>query len=147
LYCYHIDHYKKLFYFQGIDFYTEVGALMVGTRGNEYITNVVNVVHKQNIPCSELDGRQLGEKFPYFNTNTDDLAVYEPQNAGHISPRKLVQAQKTIAQKQGCTVINDIVKDVKRVVTVSSTNGSRRRAATAPLRSNPGSATEYCRCS
>ncbi|XP_060558104.1 uncharacterized protein LOC132718426 isoform X2 [Ruditapes philippinarum] len=41
---------------------------------------------------------------------------FETQNAGHINPRRIVQAQKVIAAEQGCTIIDDVVNHVTRIV-------------------------------
>ena len=34
-------------------------------------------------------------------------AIFQPQNAGHISPRNLVKAQKVLAGKNNCQIISD----------------------------------------
>ena len=58
----------------------------------------------------------MSKQYPYLKLAKDDIGVLEEQNAGHISPRKLVAAQKVVAMKQGCKSIDDTVSSVQRVV-------------------------------
>ena len=46
-------------------------------------------------------------------------AIFQPQNAGHISPRNLVKAQKVLAGKNNCQIISDAL-GVEYLVFVSS---------------------------
>ncbi|KAH3842368.1 hypothetical protein DPMN_115864 [Dreissena polymorpha] len=85
---------------------------MVGKTDTPYIANVFDVAKEQNIPTKRLNSAELQEHFPYIKFNSSDGGLFEYQNAGHISPRKLVHAQKMLAMKNGCTYIDDVVTKV-----------------------------------
>ncbi|XP_052278548.1 LOW QUALITY PROTEIN: uncharacterized protein LOC127877012 [Dreissena polymorpha] len=107
-----IKRYRDIERASGISFYSEVGALMVGKTDTPYIANVFDVAKEQNIPTKRLNSAELQEHFPYIKFNSSDGGLFEYQNAGHISPRKLVHAQKMLAMKNGCTYIDDVVTKV-----------------------------------
>lgn len=40
--------------------------------------------------------------------------IWERNEAGSINPRLLVEAQKKLAVKNGCRIVNDVVKSVAK---------------------------------
>jgi sarcosine oxidase len=54
-----------------------------------------------------LDDAGLAMRFPYFDFPHGSDAVFEPDHAGYISPRRLVAAQTVLAEKSGATLVRD----------------------------------------
>ena len=89
---------------------------MVGEPSEKSIKDVIVNAGEQNVSCQTLSSTQLESLFPYLDFAPKDIGVFENTNAGHINPRKLVEAQKLIASKHGCAYIDDVVNSVRRIV-------------------------------
>ena len=50
---------------------------------------------------------QKVDKMEHLSWPQNCEAIFQPQNAGHISPRNLVKAQKVLAGKNNCQIISD----------------------------------------
>ncbi|XP_060558103.1 N-methyl-L-tryptophan oxidase-like isoform X1 [Ruditapes philippinarum] len=109
-----IKRYRDIERQSGIKFYYEVGNLMVG--GKTYLSKTDDVASRNAIPTEFFDNKSLQHRFPYLRFTNNTLGSFETQNAGHINPRRIVQAQKVIAAEQGCTIIDDVVNHVTRIV-------------------------------
>jgi hypothetical protein len=46
----------------------------------------------------------MKKHFPYLNFSESDEAIYEMDNSGYISPRRLVDAQIQNARQNGCHI-------------------------------------------
>jgi len=83
----------------GISFFTPCGALMAGSdtamRAIEAATDGLDVV------CDHLEPEALRARFPYLSLPEGYSGKYEPGDAGHISPRRLVAAQQEAARRNG----------------------------------------------
>lgn len=111
-----IARYRSLEKESGIDFYTEVGTLIIGTEGSDYMSKNESVIKEQNLKIDTLTFLDMKKKFPYLNVSDDDYGMMETTDAGYISPRSLVKAQITVAVKNGCIYNPDVVNDVRRIV-------------------------------
>ncbi len=126
-----IARYRAIEKESGLAFYTPAGCLLTGPeRGGSdgYITNVLNAAATLDARVDVLDRQALAARFSYFAFPPGSEGVYEPDNAGHISPRKLVRAQCILAQKAGATLVRDVVTDVSHEadrVVVSTLQGQR----------------------
>lgn len=103
-----------LFVITGISFYSEVGYLMIGLRGSDFLSSIEESCKNRKINfqnCSQDDLRSL---FPYLKCSPNKGYLFTRERSGHISPRQLIIAQKTAAHLQGCEIINDTVMNVKR---------------------------------
>ena len=89
---------------------------MVGGADVDSIRNVRDNAQEQSVPSKILSPDELKSTFPYLNLPSSDIGVFEDQDAGYINPRKLVEAQKLIASRQGCTYVDDVVNQVTRVI-------------------------------
>ena len=89
---------------------------MVGDPDETSIRNVISNAQEHNVSIQTLSSAQLNSSFPYLDFASTDVGVFENKNAGYINPRKLVEAQKLISSKHGCTYIDDVVNRVARVV-------------------------------
>lgn len=96
-----IARYAQIEAQSGIRFYTQAGSLMAGPKGSGPITSLLDVRDRDAITCDELTGQALRDRFPYFHFADDTLALFEPKDAGHISPRKLVAAQIAAGRRNG----------------------------------------------
>lgn len=112
-----IERYRELEKSSGVRFYQETGCLVVGEKNKEFMTTIKLNAQEQNLRLAHLENiNQIKSRFPFYNFNVNDEAVFEENNSGHISPRSLIKAQQIIAKRNRCDIIDDIVCDVKRVV-------------------------------
>ncbi|WAQ95661.1 MTOX-like protein [Mya arenaria] len=103
----------------GIQFFHEVGTLWVGE--GEYFCKATSVTYQEKTGVNVLNSNDLHSKYPYLTFNSKDNGVLEKSHAGYLNPRKLVQAQIYLAQKNGCDYLDDIVKSVSRENTSNGT--------------------------
>lgn len=112
----------------GVEFYGEVGCLIVGKQrgtGFPYIENVCGAASKLGVETEIFDDVALAQRFSYFSFEDGCEGVFEKSNAGWINPRALVRAQIVAAEKRGVTRIDDVVVSVREesggaVVTTAS---------------------------
>ncbi|XP_045215480.2 uncharacterized protein LOC123565756 [Mercenaria mercenaria] len=109
-----IKRYRDLEKQSGINFYHEVGNLMIG--GEDYLKKTNEVALRNGIRMQNLDNELLNQRFPYLRFRDDTIGSIEMKKAGYINPRRIVEAQKAMAAKQGCTIFDDVVNDVSRIV-------------------------------
>ncbi|MBB4291350.1 sarcosine oxidase [Rhizobium leguminosarum] len=113
-----IGRYDELARDSGIDFYREVGCVVVAPDGSDYLENTRKAAISLGVETSLLDEAGLKAAFPFFAFPDGGAGVFEAKGAGHISPRKLVKAQSLLAEKAGAAVIRDYV------VSIGSEGGS-----------------------
>lgn len=89
---------------------------MIGPKGSKFVESVRRVISRSGVEVEQCDNRTLRRKFPYMLLNDDTYGFKEFKNAGYINPRKLVEAQQTVARRHGCTIFNDVVNRVTRTV-------------------------------
>lgn len=107
-----IARYRQIERDSGINFYTEAGCLIVGPRrgkGTCYIGEVLAASQRLGVEAALIDDEGLARQFPFFAFPDESEGVWEAKNAGHINPRRLVRAQTLLAERQGCSVIRQIV--------------------------------------
>ena len=113
----------------GISFYKEIGFLSVGPKFGKYIESVKDVARNLNISVETFSSPAIKDFYPYLNFKDYNEFVLTRKKAGHISPRKLVRAQKKIAAKQGCDIIDDVAcgldsaTTLKRHIRISTDSG------------------------
>lgn len=111
-----IARYQEIERESGIDFYQEVGCLIVGKArgmGVPYIDNICAAAEALGVNTDILDDAELKGRFPYFSFEAGCEGVFERRNAGHINPRELVRAQIVAAEKRGMTRYDDVVVSVR----------------------------------
>ncbi|QRM44988.1 FAD-dependent oxidoreductase [Rhizobium sp. BG4] len=121
-----IARYAEIAAESGIDFYTEAGCVVVAPAGSDYTRDTKNAADSLNVETRMLDGAALKQAFPYFALPQGCEGVFQREDAGYISPRRLVRAQSTIAEKRGATVIRDYVtaiRDEGGIVAVETSGG------------------------
>ncbi|MBY3379621.1 NAD(P)/FAD-dependent oxidoreductase [Rhizobium laguerreae] len=113
-----IDRYGEIARDSGIDFYREVGCVVVAPTGGDYLEKTRRAAVSLSVETSLLDEQGLKAAFPFFAFPDGGAGVFEARGAGHISPRKLVKAQSLLAEQAGAAVIRD------HVVSIRSEGGS-----------------------
>lgn len=116
-----IARYPEIAAESGIDFFQPVGALLAGSPG--WMDTVREAGHGLDIAADWLDADALRARFPYLSFPDGYQGAYEPEEAGHISPRRLVAAQTEAARRHGATIVAEEASHVGpgRVVTASRT--------------------------
>ncbi|KAK3256972.1 hypothetical protein CYMTET_33931 [Cymbomonas tetramitiformis] len=111
-----INRYRSIEAQSGVEFYSEVGHVVVGLAGEEYISNVkANALRHQVAHELLPDTSSLSNKFPYLRFPKGCEGVFEPEDSGHISPRALVHAQCKLAGAAGCTFVHKAVVAIQQV--------------------------------
>ncbi|RFB91685.1 FAD-dependent oxidoreductase [Rhizobium leguminosarum bv. trifolii] len=113
-----IGRYREIARDSGIDFYREVGCVVVAPDGSDYLERTRQAAVSLGVGTRRLDEAGLKAAFPYFAFPDDAAGVFEAKGAGHISPRSLVKAQSLLAEKAGAAVIRD------HAVSIRSEGGS-----------------------
>lgn len=108
-----IARYRDIEQRSGIPFFNEVGLMMAGPEGSGPITSVDRLSTDLDIECERLTGGELKGRFPYFSFDHKTLGLFEPKNAGHISPRALVRAQTKLAKQAGAEILDTTVTGLK----------------------------------
>lgn len=100
----------------GIEFYHEVGCLIVGpARGGRdpYVGKVQAAAEALGVATELLSASELKGRFGYFDFGTGCEGVYEGRNAGYVNPRRLVEAQSLLAEKAGARIIRQTAVSVR----------------------------------
>jgi sarcosine oxidase len=129
-----IARYGEIARESGVDFYSEVGCLVVGPQRNgdaTYVGRVEKAAAELGVATENMGDARLAEAFPYFSFPQGSDGVFEQNNAGHINPRRLVKAQTILAERQGATIIRETVVSTREeagVVTVETAEGKNYTA-------------------
>ena len=107
-----IARYRDIEKQSGISFFSDVGALVAGPAPHADIRSIQRQLKTADFPVEALGANQLNERLPMFHFPQGTAGFYEAENAGHISPRKLVAAQRILAQKAGATLRNEEVLEL-----------------------------------
>jgi sarcosine oxidase len=128
-----IARYGEIATASGIDFYHEAGCLLVGPKrtagpgaGPSYVGSVVEAAGRLGVSTEILSDDELAARFAGFSFPKGSEGVWEPKNAGHINPRRLVKAQTLLAERQGVAIIPETVSSVRQdsdCVTVVTAEG------------------------
>lgn len=117
-----IARYAEIEAESGLSFFTEAGALMVGSDAWMARVDAAAVLH--GVESHALDAGGLAQIFPFFEFAPGQFGAYERRQAGHVSPRNLVAAQQAAALKHGA----------KRLITeVQNVTGARVTTQDGPL--------------
>ena len=85
---------------------------MLGEANGEYTNNIKPLADQLGEEITVMDCEHLNQRFPYIGKCRTLEGVHAPKNAGHISPRNLIKAQQLLVKRNGCDIINDVVKTV-----------------------------------
>ncbi|KAL5018588.1 hypothetical protein ScPMuIL_004310 [Solemya velum] len=128
-----IERYREIERLSGLKFYDERGSLWVASNNEKIIDLLQQCATSQGIHCN-TDTEMLRQKFSFIDLPPHDKWIFESSNAGAISARGLVRAQQTVARRNGCQIIRDVVNKVTRCPD---------KAGEYPMRIVTDSGTEY----
>ncbi|KAL4238963.1 hypothetical protein ACF0H5_003667 [Mactra antiquata] len=112
-----IRRYRDIENKSGIKFYHEVGNIMAGAGSNSsFLKSVRSAAIQSNVETESFDAEMFRKHFSYLKVPDNVQAELETTNAGFINPRKLVEAEQTLASQQGCTIIDNVVHKIERIV-------------------------------
>lgn len=130
-----IARYREIEERSGLRFYNEIGYMMVtpGGLGADWfdLPAMQRVAADLDVDIDILDDEVLQGRFPYLDFTPGSAAIHQPRDAGYIDPRRLVEAQQTIAVAQGATLVRDIVVGLERrgdQVELATGSGEKVRA-------------------
>jgi len=114
-----IAQYTNIAAESGIDFFHESGVLIFGVE-DDFIRQTQQVAAKMHTNLLHLTPEQISVRYPWLTVPAaTQLGLFQECNAGHMSPRKLNQAQLALAQRRGAAHINMEVDEV-----IQSSNGT-----------------------
>lgn len=124
-----IARYRDIEARSGVSFYEEKGALLTGPNrasGDTYVADAEDVATGLALGVLKGGREMLAERFPYFAFPDGTEGIFEPKNAGYISPRRLVKAQNVLAGKAGAEIVRSVVtsaRDEGGVAIVETSDG------------------------
>lgn len=110
-----IARYGKIAEESGIDFYHEVGCLIVASPtgyGAGSTGRIMDAATRAGAAPELLDDTVLESRFPFFRFPATYAGVHETGGAGYVNPRRLVQAQSLLAARYGATVLPETVVSI-----------------------------------
>ncbi|RYC12078.1 FAD-dependent oxidoreductase [Ciceribacter ferrooxidans] len=125
-----IARYRELERESGVDFYHEVGCLIVGPKrggSDPYVQRICEAADRTGVAPQMLECTALAERFPYFSFGAGQEGVHEAAGAGYLNPRQMVRGQSCLAHRQGATLIAETVVSVRddiRGVAVRTAEGN-----------------------
>ncbi len=108
-----IERYAEIESASGVRFFTGCGALMAGARGSDWLARVGEVRESRRIASRQMRSAELRAAFSYLLLPDDSEAFYEPKDAGHVNPRRLVQAQGIAFTRAGGRIFPASVKSLR----------------------------------
>lgn len=111
-----IARYGEIARESGVAFYHETGCLIVGSPagyGAGHTDRVAEAGRRAGAEPVRLDADALAREFPFFHFPVGFDGVHERTGAGHINPRRLVQAQAWLAARHGAAIIPETVSDIR----------------------------------
>ena len=130
-----IERYRSIEEMSGIDFYQDIGYMMVtpGGLGEDWfnLPAMREVATDLNVDIEDLDDAALNERYPYLRFTPGSSAILQRQDAGYIDPRRLLEAQQKIGIEQGTTLLRDVVLNMRRKgeqIEIDTGSGEKVRA-------------------
>ncbi|XP_003724264.3 uncharacterized protein LOC100889440 [Strongylocentrotus purpuratus] len=103
-----IDRFRDLERESGINFYHEVGCVFKAPK--EVVTKVFKSL-PPGTPATSYRPKGIQNVLPYLKSD-DFHSLHESAKGGYMNPRNYILANKTIAQRNGCDIVNEVVCDV-----------------------------------
>ncbi|WP_430778576.1 NAD(P)/FAD-dependent oxidoreductase [Allorhizobium undicola] len=129
-----IARYGEIEAASGISFYNEAGCLIVAPKpggASTYIERVMAAASALDVETDNLDAQALQKRFPYFSFPENAMGVHEGRRAGHINPRRMVEAQSLLAERAGATILRQTacgIRDEGGFAVVRTAEGEEIRA-------------------
>lgn len=105
-----IARYRAIEAESGISFYSEVGCLISGPAGGDFVGSVEAVASRFSLDAPVLDRAGIAERFPWFFLPETSAGVFEARGAGHIDPRRFVAAEVACMERAGgVSILEEVV--------------------------------------
>ncbi|MEM7301988.1 MAG: FAD-binding oxidoreductase [Pseudomonadota bacterium] len=144
-----IKRYRDIEERSGIAFYSPSGYLGLGFPGDTYNARCAETGESIGASLDRLDAETVRTRYPYLCVPDTIDGLVETGGAGHISPRRMVEAQTTLAAQAGATIVRQAARSIRAApsgVEVELWDGSIVSAAkaliatgvfTSPLKLSP----------
>ncbi|XP_070542983.1 monomeric sarcosine oxidase-like [Ptychodera flava] len=96
----------------GIAFLTIRSQLFIGRNSDPHMENICQAAANMKEAAQILDRDVVSKRYPYLSVRLSDDVIVHTEEGGFVSPRKLVLAQQTAANLQGCDIFDDVVDQV-----------------------------------
>jgi len=98
----------------GAELLTQCGALYIGPSADDsavhgragFLTRTLESARAFDIPIEQLDAREVRRRFPVFNVQEHERALFEP-SAGFVRPEACVRQQLALAEVLGAGIHRD----------------------------------------
>lgn len=100
-----IGRYPEIEAESGITFFTPAGFLKIVGSEDPDIKPSVTLARENGGNATAIGANEMRELYPFLSLPDDCAGIRETETAGHISPRALVKAQTSVAEKQGAEII------------------------------------------
>ncbi len=107
-----IEKYNFIERESGIHFYNGVGTLSVG--GTNYHNDLIKASNKIKFEYLTQENFNIHNNYHHIQLPEKSKYIFEPKNAGYISARNLVKAQKNIFKSNDGKYINDLVVNINK---------------------------------
>ena len=111
-----ILNYNSIFNLSKIDFYKEVGQVSVGPKSNNvdsYINSIIESSKKITYDYFHLNIEKINSRYSNLKFPENSDFILQTNNAGHISPRRLVKAQIKIFTILKGTYLPSVVNNIE----------------------------------
>ncbi len=124
-----INAYAALEKESGIRFHENMGCLYVNPHGvDAYLKAAPHQATQIGTnPVFYSSEKEINQQFPFLTFPEGTVGMLEEGPAGLINPRKLLQAQLTVAKSNGVTTINEVAVSLKKaggVFTIVTNKGT-----------------------
>ena len=123
--------------FSGINFYSNVGTVIIG---DQKCLEGLETVSKEGVV--KMSQAEMSKRYPYLKFGDTDIGLFN-KDGGVVNPRAQIDASISVASKQGCEVIRDVVCDVletkyssEKILMVKTEGGKRLYARKVLLATN-----------
>ena len=109
-----IRRYRSLEQESGVRLFTEVGYLTLvcpDTTDTGAFEESAEAVRREGFACTRVTE---GAAYPYLRLPEGAWGFSQPDHAGHLNPRALVEAQQVVAAARGCSRLREEVVRVER---------------------------------
>ena len=131
-----IARYRDIEAASGIAFFQEIGCLIAGPDEapiHPGLQRILEVGARFGLDLELVRDADLQSRFPFFSLGSYGQGLFEATGAGHIDPRRLVQAQTACAAKTGVSLIGSeaiAVTDRGGFAEVTTADGREIRGGT-----------------
>ena len=127
----------------GTSLLTRTGALLIGNQKPSFETECYGAMLSLGLETELLDRSQVGERFPQFNNNAVDYAVFDP-NGGILHAEAVVRALVDLARRRGVETVEgerviNIRKGPRSRVAIFTESGTEIECERAMIASGPWS--------